>query len=1150
MLPTLTPLFLRVCRSVNAFRRTVILLVLTALVPSLRAAGTAAKRHYQFSPGDAATTLRQFVEQSGEQVIYLVQKVRGVKTNEVKGEYTAREVLDLLVANTCLAVVEDAKTGALTVTVVTNSKKTQMPSAPPPESNQNSPSQNSSSSMKRKNPIAVLFSWIALAIAPAGAAQAADTGAEIALSQTGVITGYVSNQVTGEMLEAATIQIEGTTNIARSERGGAFTFTLAPGSYVLVVRYTGLDALRLPVTVEAGKRITVEAPLTSNIYMLDKYTVAGQREGEARSLELQRQAENIKTVVATDAFGTAEATTPAVMLMRLPGVSGWDVSGGNIFLRGLDSNFVSLKVDGNDLASSSAGMSRAANILFSITTDNVESVELVRAPTPDMPSNAVAGQINMITRRGMDLPGRRLDLTLGLSATVMPTETPGPFSANAFNRGRQTIDFINFNFSDTYSVLGGKKNLSVLVNLSRRNFALLADQVAGTLAAAPGAAYVFPTATNGLTSPLRRAHGSGYNWVYRPLYGASLNFDYKASDRLYLYFKNTFNINGPAPGRVPLAANFFQATSTGTTADQFEAGSTYDLQRARPLAASKNELQTTRSDLRYRTYAHSVGFENKLFDGSGVLTLDASYSYALNWRPLNASVKGEVTGVGWELDRRGQPSWFPKFTQTSGPSIYDPANYRPTLITRATNYSPAKRYGLRIDFKKNMSLAVPAYFKTGVKLEGDSREQDTNQTNYTYAGPAGMTPYVQLRFKAAKGTTGEFAYPTVPGTGGTADLTDVEANRQVLTQTAADAYNSVNATYANDAKFSENINAAYVMGGTKIGMLRMMAGVRVEQTKDESQGYQKNTSAAAGTTSITTLPPAENAARAMKQFAGGMTTTKGDYKNVFPGVHFILEPARDFQVRATYNMSITRPALGSLLPINTVFEDTQLITAGNPELKPFTTNNFEVAVQKYFDPAGFLEISTFLKEIKNYTRTIDSFVGSGSDNGFDGQYVGYTLRRAQNVGGARVRGIEIGYQQQYTSLPGFWRGFGSFANYSYTQAQGDFGSTTFTRNLAGLRPRVANLGLSYVGFGAQVRLIGNWQSKYYRGGVGNTLEENGDTYNLDLKTSYQINPRYTLFFDIQNLTNEFSDDRIVAGYLKYYAKWQGAIYALAVKRSF
>ena len=83
MTQTLTPYVLRVSRSVDSLRRLLLLLVLAALVPGARAA--AAKRNYEVAAGDAAATLRQFAEQSGEQVIYVVPKVRGVRTHAVKG---------------------------------------------------------------------------------------------------------------------------------------------------------------------------------------------------------------------------------------------------------------------------------------------------------------------------------------------------------------------------------------------------------------------------------------------------------------------------------------------------------------------------------------------------------------------------------------------------------------------------------------------------------------------------------------------------------------------------------------------------------------------------------------------------------------------------------------------------------------------------------------------------------------------------------------------------------------------------------------------------------------------------------------------------------------------------------------------------------
>lgn len=97
-----------------SLRRLAGLLVLFAVGLSLGAAEPARKK-FQLSGGDAASTLKKFIRQSGEQVVYLVDSVRGVKTQPVKGEFTARDALQRMLAGTPLAAFEDLKTGALTV---------------------------------------------------------------------------------------------------------------------------------------------------------------------------------------------------------------------------------------------------------------------------------------------------------------------------------------------------------------------------------------------------------------------------------------------------------------------------------------------------------------------------------------------------------------------------------------------------------------------------------------------------------------------------------------------------------------------------------------------------------------------------------------------------------------------------------------------------------------------------------------------------------------------------------------------------------------------------------------------------------------------------------------------------------------------------
>ena len=67
------------------------------------------------------------------------------------------------------------------------------------------------------------------------------------------------------------------------------------GAVTLVVSFSGLDPQRIPVAVPSGQGVVRDVELTAEIYKLDKFTVAGEREGTALGETLQRQAPNVKT---------------------------------------------------------------------------------------------------------------------------------------------------------------------------------------------------------------------------------------------------------------------------------------------------------------------------------------------------------------------------------------------------------------------------------------------------------------------------------------------------------------------------------------------------------------------------------------------------------------------------------------------------------------------------------------------------------------------------------------------------------------------------------------------------------------------------------------------------------------------------------------
>ena len=79
------------------------------------AAAVEQKRNYNLPAGDAATTLNQFAGASGQQIVFMMDKVKGERTNAIAGDYAARDALDHMLAGTGLSATRDLATGALVV---------------------------------------------------------------------------------------------------------------------------------------------------------------------------------------------------------------------------------------------------------------------------------------------------------------------------------------------------------------------------------------------------------------------------------------------------------------------------------------------------------------------------------------------------------------------------------------------------------------------------------------------------------------------------------------------------------------------------------------------------------------------------------------------------------------------------------------------------------------------------------------------------------------------------------------------------------------------------------------------------------------------------------------------------------------------------
>lgn len=102
--------------SARWLRRLLVPLLVAFSCPSGRAAPAepATAKYYDLPSAPATVSLKQFITQSGVQLLFVANEVSGVTTNSVRGQFTAGDAVRRLVANTGLVAVE-TENGAIAI---------------------------------------------------------------------------------------------------------------------------------------------------------------------------------------------------------------------------------------------------------------------------------------------------------------------------------------------------------------------------------------------------------------------------------------------------------------------------------------------------------------------------------------------------------------------------------------------------------------------------------------------------------------------------------------------------------------------------------------------------------------------------------------------------------------------------------------------------------------------------------------------------------------------------------------------------------------------------------------------------------------------------------------------------------------------------
>jgi TonB-dependent receptor len=232
------------------------------------------------------------------------------------------------------------------------------------------------------------------------------------------VGGSVADAVSGASLVGVQVVLEGTSFVTATDRAGQFLLSgVPPGTYQLLAVYLGHKEERAEVTVTSGSVLRVDVELAPAAFS-EQVTVTAESigQGEARALNQQRTAPNIVNVVSSDQIGAFPDPNAAEASSRIPGVSiARDQGEGRyILIRGTEPRLNSVLIDGERIPAAESDVRQV--MLDAVPADQLQSIEVSKALTPDMDADAVGGAVNLVTKQAVAKPTLLLSASGGFNA--------------------------------------------------------------------------------------------------------------------------------------------------------------------------------------------------------------------------------------------------------------------------------------------------------------------------------------------------------------------------------------------------------------------------------------------------------------------------------------------------------------------------------------------------------------------------------------------------------------------------------------------------------------------------------------------------------------------------------------------------------------
>jgi outer membrane receptor protein involved in Fe transport len=742
-----------------------------------------------------------------------------------------------------------------------------------------------------------------------------------AQGSSGRISGRVLAAKTGEYLSSATVKIENTTFLTKTDLDGHFAFSNVPlGTYSLTVSYVSFETktvtdVVVTTTETSNVNFAMEPPAKSS---LDNVIVTAKRsarqETMASLLVTQKNSAVVSDGIPAEMIRRTPDRNTSEVLKRVSGASIQDDK--FVIIRGLNDRYNASFLNGAPLPSTEAERKAFSFDIF--PSNMLDNLVISKTATPENPSDFAGGIINITTKsvptkkfaqisgsvgfntlttfkNGYGYKGSSTDwLGIDNGMRQMPSTVPplGQFPTTPQTRAALAKSFDNnwgyntekmspnlgFQYSQGFTLdkKGGGEGLGAIVSLTYNR------TVTNSQGELQSIEY---DRTNPSGDPIIRGAFNDFSTRVQTLMGAIANFSYKINNFNRISLKNIYSINSD-DRTVVRQGQPDKSGDSGTIAI------------ASALWFTSNRIFSSQLQGEHKT---SV-------DG-----------WKINWVLGYSDVHREIPNLRQMNYAKNDGSTdflaaIPQGTTSNG-----------NAGTMFFSYNDEKIYNGRLDFSKEFDLGkVENIVKFGGYYQNRDREFNARVLGFgRYAVPGGIR-FDNSLLKKPENTIFDTANMGVQknGLGGFLLLDGTKP------QDGYTASSDLSAGYLMlDQRYTDKIRAVY--------------GARLESFNQKLYGLR-------------------NFGDTIR-----LNTSKID---INPSVNVIYSVTKTQNVRAAYSRTLNRPEFRELAPFAFFDFTTRYVTQGNDTIQRATIDNFDLRWEMYPGRAQLFSFSAFYK---NFTNPIE-----------------------------------------------------------------------------------------------------------------------------------------------------------------------------------